>query len=104
MEELERREENIREQVRATFKPDDINMFTKTHRLKIEEWCNQVPVLGFNSGKYDLNLIIKYFAELVADTADRVRVAKNGNKIMYILTKKLSFSRYHKLFRTGHKL
>ena len=91
MEELERREENIREQVRAAFKPDDINMFTKTHRLKIEEWCNQVPVLRFNSGKYDLNLIRKHFAELIADTADRVRVAKNGNKIMYILTKNSRF-------------
>ena len=91
MEELERREENIREQVRATFKPDDINMLIKTQRLKIEEWCNQVPVLGFNSGKYDLNLIRKHFAELVADTADRVTVAKNGNKIMFILTKNSRF-------------
>ena len=91
MEELERREENIREQVRAAFKPDDINMLIKTQRLKIEEWCNQVPVLGFNSGKYDLNLIRKHFAELVADTADRVRVAKNGNKIMFILTKNSRF-------------
>ena len=68
MQELERREENIREQVRAAFKPDDINMLIKTQRLKIEEWCDQVPVLGFNSGKYDLNLIRKHFAELVADT------------------------------------
>ena len=91
MEELERREENIREQVRAAFKPDDINMLTKTQRLKIEEWCNQVPVLGFNSGKYDLNLIRKHFAELVADTTDKVKVAKNGNKIMYILTKNSRF-------------
>ena len=91
MKELERREENIREQVRAAFKPEDINMLIKAQRLKIEEWCNQVPVLGFNSGKYDLNLIRKHFAELVADTSDRVKVAKNGNKIMFILTKKTSF-------------
>ena len=80
MKELERRMKNIRDQVRAVFIPDDINMFVKTQRLKIEEWCNQVPVLGFNSGKYDLNLIRKHFAELVADTADRVTVAKNGKK------------------------
>ena len=32
-------------------------MLTKAQRLKIEEWCNQVPVLGFNSGRYDLNLM-----------------------------------------------
>ena len=91
MEELKRREENIREQVRAAFKPEDINMLIKEQRLKIEKWCNQVPVLGFNSGKYDLNLIRKHFEELVADTADRVKVAKNGNKIMFILTKNSRF-------------
>ena len=37
MKELERREENIREQVRAAFKPEDINMLIKAQRLKIEE-------------------------------------------------------------------
>ena len=91
MEELERREKNIRDQVRAAFIPDDINMLTKAQRLKIEEWCNQVPFLGFNSGRYDLNLIREHFAELLADTTDKVKVAKNGNKIMFILTKNFRF-------------
>ena len=44
MEELERRGKNIRDQVRAAFIPEDMNMLTKAQRLKIEEWCNQVPV------------------------------------------------------------
>ena len=91
MEELERREKNIRDQVRAAFIPDDINMLTKAQQFKIEEWCNQVPVLGFNSGRYDLNLIREHFAELVADTADKVKVAKNGNKIMFIFSKNFRF-------------
>ena len=91
MEELERRAKNIREQVRAAFKPDDIKMLTKTQRLKIEEWCNQVPVLGFNSGRCDLNLIREYFAELLADKDEKVKVAKNGNKIMFILNKNFRF-------------
>ena len=34
MEELERREKNIRDQVRAAFIPDDINMLTKAQRPK----------------------------------------------------------------------
>ena len=91
MEELERREKNIRDQVRATFIPEDINMLKKEQRLKIEEWCNQVPVLVFNSGRYDLNLIREHFAELSADTNDKVKVAKNGNKIMFLLTKNVRF-------------
>ena len=91
VEELERREKNIRDQVRAAFIPDDINMLTKAQRLKIEEWCNQVPVLGFNSGRYDLNLIREHFAERLSDTTGKVRVAKNGNKIIFILSKNFRF-------------
>ena len=86
MEELERRGKNIRAQVRAEFMPEDANLLPKALRQKIEEWCNQVPVVGFNSGTYDLNLIKKYFAEHLADTTGKVRVAKNGNKIMSLLT------------------
>ena len=91
MDELERSEKNIRDQVRAVFIPDDINMLTKAQLLKIEKWCNQVPVLGFNSGRYDLNLIREHLAELLADTDEKVKVAKNGNKIMFILSKNFRF-------------
>ena len=93
MEELERRRKNIREQVRASFIPEDIKMLTKAQHSKIEEWCNQVPVLGFNSGRYDLNLIREHFAERLSDTTSirKVRVAKDGNKIMFILTNNFGF-------------
>ena len=86
MEELERRGKNIRKQVRDEFMPADVNLLPKDQRKKIEEWCDQVPVTGFNSGTYDLNLIKKYFAERLADTTNKVRVAKHGNKIMFLLT------------------
>ena len=91
MEELERRGKNIQDQVRTAFIPEDMNMLTKAQRLKREEWCNQVPVLGFNSGRYDLNLIRGHFAERLSDTTGKIRVAKNGNKIMFILTKNFRF-------------
>ena len=91
MEELERRGKNIRTKVRDEFMPPDVNLLSKDQRKKIEEWCDQVPVLGFNSGTYDLNLIKKYFAERLADTTNKVRVAKNGNKIMFLLTSGFRF-------------
>ena len=91
MEELERRGKNIRTKVRAAFMPEDVEMLPKAQRLKIEEWCDQVPVLGFNSGRYDLNLIREHFAERLSDTTGKVRVAKNGNKIMFLLTQKFRF-------------
>ena len=71
--------------------PEDVKMLIKSQRLKIEEWCNQVPILGFISGRYDLNLIREHFAECLFDTTGKVRVAKNSNKIMFILTKTFVF-------------
>ena len=91
MEEMERRGKNIRTKVRAACLPDDVKMLSKAQRLKIEEWCDQVPVLGFNYGRYDLNLIKEHFAERLSDTTGRIRVAKKGNKIMFILTNSFRF-------------
>ena len=91
MEELERRGKNIRKQVRDEFMLADVALLPKDQRKKIEEWCDQVPVLGFNSGTYDLNLIKNYFAERLADTTNKVRVAKHGNKIMFLLTSGFRF-------------
>ena len=45
-----------------------------------------MPVVEFNSGSYYLNLIKSHFADRLADTTGKVRVAKNGNKIMFLLT------------------
>ena len=36
------------------------------------EWCDQVPVLGFNYWHYDLNLIKEYL-NLLADTTGKVQ-------------------------------
>ena len=91
MKELGRREKNIRAKVREEFMPADANLIPKDQRKKIEEWCDQVPTLGFNSGSYDLNLIKNHFAEQLADTTNKVRVAKNGSKIMFLLTDRLRF-------------
>ena len=66
-------------------------MLPKAQHIKIEKWCDQVPVLGFNSGRYDLNLIREHFAERLSDTTGKVRVAKNGNKIMFLLTQEFRF-------------
>ena len=50
------------------------------------EWCDQVPVLGFNCGRYDLILIKEHFAELLADTTSKVQVAKKANTTMFMKT------------------
>ena len=86
LKELERREKNIQDKVRAEFVPEDMHLLTKDQQQKINEWCDQVPVVGFNSGSYDLNLIKNHFASTLAEVTKKVKVAKKGNKTMFLLT------------------
>lgn len=50
-----------------------------------------MPVLGFNSGRYDLNLIKEDFVERIAEATGTIKVAKNANIIMFILNKNFKF-------------
>ena len=52
--------------------PKDIHLFTRKRLRAMIEWFDEVPVLGFNCGRYDLNLIKEHFAELLADTTSKV--------------------------------
>ena len=83
---LERRGKNIRAEVRAEFMPEDIGLIPGKQWRAIVEWCDQVPVLGFNCGRYDLNLIKEHFAELLADTTAKVQVGKKANTTMFMKT------------------
>lgn len=61
-------------------------MLPKNQQAKLEEWLNQVPVLGFNSRCYDLNLVKEHFIKQLVDNAGTAKVAKNAKKIMYMST------------------
>jgi len=86
LEELERRGRKIRAAVRKDFMPEDMHILTGKQRRAVVEWCDPVPVQGFNCGPYDLNLIKEHFAELLADTAGKVQVAKKANTTMFMKT------------------
>ena len=53
-------------------------------------WINQVPVVGFNSGHYDLKLIRKYFVPVMTQDKGIFAAEKNG-RIMFINTRKFKF-------------
>lgn len=75
---------NIRVTVGAESMPEDIDLFRgKRHRAFVE-WCDQVPVLGYNCGYYDLNLIKEHFAVLLADTTGKVQVEKTVNTTLFM--------------------
>jgi len=91
MNELQRRATELRVAVETKYLPVDIDLLPKKQQQKIQDWCTQVPVLGFNSGKYDLNLIKQYFVEKLADTCSKVKVATQGSKTMFIITPEFKF-------------
>ena len=55
-----------------------------------DNWVNQVPVFGFNSGRYDLNMIKEYFVKNLAEISN-VNVAKKENSYMFLSTPSLKF-------------
>ena len=50
------------------------------HQL-INQWCFQIPVLGFNSGHYDLKLIKKYFVTHILQPG--YVMANKQSKVLY---------------------
>ena len=66
VEELDRRRALIVEEVNRLYpRPDDFDMLSKRDQKALDEWVDQVVVIGFNSGKYDINMIKRYFVERI---------------------------------------
>ena len=53
-------------------------------------WVKQVPVFGFNSGRYDINMIKEYFVENLTSLSDE-NVAKKENSYMFLSTPNFKF-------------
>ena len=43
--------------------PSDFKMLLGEVQKQWKQWVNQVPVIGFNSVKYDLNMMKEYFVK-----------------------------------------
>lgn len=65
----------------------------KTHplvalKIRYLRWIHQVPVVGFNSGKYDLNLIKKTFHQYLSEKGEeQIHVTKRNNQYLSIATR-----------------
>ncbi|XP_057290810.1 uncharacterized protein LOC130613491 [Hydractinia symbiolongicarpus] len=67
VEQLEKRHALIVKDVERMYpRPDDFDMLPDKTQKAWNEWVNQVVVIGFNSGKYDLNMIKRYFVDQIA--------------------------------------
>ena len=89
-ESLERRYEAILADVVARFRFSGTEGITDAQSKEILQWVTQVPVVGFNSGHYDLKLIRKYYVPLMAKDKEVFAAEKNG-RIMFINTPKFKF-------------
>jgi len=54
------------------------------------EWCEQVPVLGYNSGRYDLPLIRQHFVTRLSEGGD-VKVAGKNGTLLFMSTPEFKF-------------
>ena len=88
-EELERRGDVIRRQM-AKYIPNDFACLPVKQQFLIQQWCRQIPVLGFNSGSYDLNMIKKHFVTKITGE-NEVKVASKQRKIIFMLTPNFKF-------------
>ena len=87
---LERRHEAIIADVVEKFLFTKLEGISKKQEAEIGKWFYQVPVLGFNSGHYDLKLIRQHFIPLLAQDPGTFAAEKNG-RIMFINTPKFKF-------------
>ena len=88
------------DKVAATAHDDDengkktVNPY-KTLQKQLQAWLHQLPVLGFNSGKYELNTIKRFFVPLLIRNSDTEHascfVIKRQNSFLCLSADKLKF-------------
>ena len=91
---------SVWDEVAATAHDDDengkktVNPY-KTLERQLQAWLHQLPVIGFNSSKYDLNAIKRFFVPLLIRNSDVEQascfVIKRQNTFMCLSTDKLKF-------------
>ena len=77
--------------------PSDFQMLPGEVKEQWRQWVNQVPVIGFNGGKYDLNMVKEYFVKKISynkedECNEDVIAAKKENDYMFLTTPKFKFS------------
>ena len=79
----------IKDDVEERYMPEDIGSLPGKQQELIKQWCSQVPVIGFNSGRYDLQLVRKYFITHLGQ--ENVSSGEKQGQIMYMKTPRFVF-------------
>ena len=86
--------------------PSDFQILPGEVKEQWRQWVNQVPVIGFNSGKYDLNMVKEYFVKEISYNKDDkynedVFAAKKENDYVFLTTSKFKFLDVKNCIETG---
>ena len=88
----EKQEAIVKAMIQEYSYPSDFEMLPERVQTNWKQWIEQVPVFGFNSGKYDLNMIKKYFVKAMGNRANNdIFVGKKENTYMFLTTPKFKF-------------
>ena len=79
----------IQDDVEERYMPEDLEYLPGKQQELIKQWCSQVRVVGFNSGKYDLQLIRKYFITHLSE--ENVSSGEKQGRIMLMNTPHFKF-------------
>ena len=76
--------------------PSDFQKLPAEEQKQWRQWDNQVPVIGFNNGKYDLNIVKAYFEKKISynkedECNEDVFAAMKENDYMLLTTFKFKF-------------
>ena len=76
--------------------PSDFQMLPGEVKEQWRQWVNEVPVIGFNSGKYGINMVKEYFVKEISynkedECNEDVLAAKKENDYMFLTTSKFKF-------------
>ncbi|EDO45322.1 predicted protein, partial [Nematostella vectensis] len=88
---LEHRRKAIVEKVAREYPLPDKESIPESVYEQYKKWCEQVPVLGFNSGKYDINMVKEYFVKHMTKQAGEIFAAKKESNYMFLTTDRFKF-------------
>ena len=80
----------ISKQVWDTYPMVDPNSLPECIRGMWMHWVNQVPILGFNSRTYDLNLVKEHFMCTLANMSD-IHIVKKDTTYVFLATPQFKF-------------
>ena len=90
VEELTHRQELISREVWKKYLRIDDSSLPKQVQERWINWINQVPILRFNSRKYDLNLVKEHFVKTLSNMND-VTPTKKDKSYMFLTTPSFKF-------------